>query len=777
MSFLLTRQSRHTPADENSTSHGKFVPIGVKYEEVAAPILICIWFSAVFVLKFLFVKLKEHIKSHGTGIWRFLQIIRGMPDSCLLIIIGFVLGLMLPADAVEDSLIHALLDPEIFFIYILPPIVFEAGYEMPRSAFLSNLTEILTFAIIGTTLNAACVGTSLYFWHEIIGFSGLPGSPEAYTILVFLLFSSIVSAVDPVAVIAVFDDINVNVTLYIMVFGESLLNDGVAVVLYQVFEQFISMEYPDCITGEYGVYNICMALLSFVIIAGGGTLIGFVMGYLTAFFSRFSHALPSLEPGVMLAIPYLSYLIAEMFEMSAILSVVFCGFTMRYYVDKNLDEETLVTIERMTKVLAQVMEMTIFMVLGIYAGLADWKAHFDWVFSLTTLLFCSVWRPVFTIILTQILNSKRARKITWKDTFIMAFSGLRGGIAFSLIALSTVDLVISSEAKETLTQAVVFIVFFTSFIQGCLCGPIVKLFDIERISGSDPNKTATATHEKIVTTLTDGINIICGSAGVSHGFMARRFDAFVHKYLNHIFLKEEVHNDELDMLEDVVEVWQKEVMADHSAVTQGNVRFQSADQSNQGEMPKQRAGRRASVTKEVMMAQIQGSLLLKDKLSEATARRASAYKLGQSGLRREAKHQRQNIAKRKELEKKIREEQAKHMRKKRGSIFNRMTSSKKKDNDDMDENKEKRRKSFFQNVKKRVSIVAFSNKGMKYSSDDEDSDSDEGRQGVTVNDVDIESQDSEEAREAGENPSGLTNEEIRRIAENFAKGVTESMRH
>lgn len=304
------------------------------------------------------------------------------------------------------------LNPHVFFLYILPPIVFEAGYEMPRAAFLSNIFEILVYAIFGTTMNAFAIGISLWLVHlqgpelklsemisqnlnsdylirsarlvdqsmilnnlttstvtqpsifptttttingdvskinetsfplysnseteqpinpniyqnyevDVFSFWGeLPGSKDLYSLSVFLLFGAIISAVDPVAVIAVFDEIHVNVTLYILVFGESLLNDGVAIVLYQVFEKFSSLG-DENITGLI----IFKGFLTFLVVAFGGTFIGLVIGYSVAFFSKYTHIMQNLEPVVVLFFSYMAYLIADMLEMSGILAIVMAGFT------------------------------------------------------------------------------------------------------------------------------------------------------------------------------------------------------------------------------------------------------------------------------------------------------------------------------------------------------------------------------------------------------------------------------------------------------------------
>ena len=169
------------------------------------------------------------------------------PESCLLIVVGIVIGFLLFWTSEHDP--PSTLTPDVFFLFMLPPIIFDAGYFMPNRLFFDHLGNtylpkilkknnksnklslflylgtILLMAVVGTIFNAMTIGAALYGCGYLGAFGHDPPG-----ILETFLFSSLISAVDPVAVLAVFEEIHVDEILYIVVFGESLLNDAVTVV-------------------------------------------------------------------------------------------------------------------------------------------------------------------------------------------------------------------------------------------------------------------------------------------------------------------------------------------------------------------------------------------------------------------------------------------------------------------------------------------------------------------------------------------------------------------
>ncbi|KAH9641657.1 hypothetical protein HF086_005103 [Spodoptera exigua] len=193
----------------------KLVIAAFEFHRVETPFLIGLWIFFASIAKI--------------GFHMAPKLSKMFPESCLLIFVGVLIGALL----LSTHSVHVQpLTPDTFFLYMLPPIILDAGYFMPNRLFFDHLGTILLFAVVGTVFNTLTIGASLW----ACGQTGMFGCTTP--LLDMLLFAALISAVDPVAVLAVFEEIHVDEVLYIVVFGESLLNDAVTVVLYHMFEAY-----------------------------------------------------------------------------------------------------------------------------------------------------------------------------------------------------------------------------------------------------------------------------------------------------------------------------------------------------------------------------------------------------------------------------------------------------------------------------------------------------------------------------------------------------------
>lgn len=116
-------------------------------------------------------------------------------------------------------------DTEFFFLFLLPPIIFESGYGLDAESFFRNLGKILYFAFVGTLMGVGVFGVGMYAAGQI-------GLSHPFSFVNAMMFGSIISATDPVSVLAIFSQLKVDSDLFAIVFGESVLNDAVAAGLH-----------------------------------------------------------------------------------------------------------------------------------------------------------------------------------------------------------------------------------------------------------------------------------------------------------------------------------------------------------------------------------------------------------------------------------------------------------------------------------------------------------------------------------------------------------------
>ncbi|XP_017596384.1 PREDICTED: sodium/hydrogen exchanger 5 isoform X2 [Corvus brachyrhynchos] len=445
-----------------------------------------------------------------------------VPESCLLILLGLGLGGIVLAVAKKAEY---QLEPNMFFLFLLPPIVLDSGYFMPSRLFFDNIGAILTYAVVGTLWNSFATGTALWGLHR----AGLMDPGVEAGLMDFLLFGSLISAVDPVAVLAVFEEVHVNETLFIIVFGESLLNDAVTVVLYKVFNSFVELGPAHIHATDY-----VKGVASFFLVSLGGTAVGLLFAFLLALITRFTKRVRIIEPLFVFLLAYVAYLAAEMVSLSAILAVTFCGICCKKYVEANISQKSRTTVKYTMKTLASSSETIIFMFLGISAvDTSKWT--WDTALVLGTLFFILLFRAVGVVLQTYVLNRFRLIPLDKIDQVVMSYGGLRGAVAFALVILLDREKV---KAKDYFVATTIVVVFFTVIVQGLTIKPLVTWLKVKRSDHHKPTLNEEL-HEHAFDHILAAVEDIVGHHG--YHYWRDKWEQFDKKYLSQLLMRKSAY--------------------------------------------------------------------------------------------------------------------------------------------------------------------------------------------------------------------------------------------
>ncbi|XP_069724229.1 sodium/hydrogen exchanger 5 isoform X3 [Phaenicophaeus curvirostris] len=480
-----------------------------QWREVQAPCLVAAWILVASLAKIVF-----HLSRKVTSI---------VPESCLLILLGLGLGGIVLAVAKKAEY---QLEPNMFFLFLLPPIVLDSGYFMPSRLFFNNIGAILTYAVVGTLWNSFATGAALWGLHQ----ARLMADPGVEAGLMdFLLFGSLISAVDPVAVLAVFEEVHVNETLFIIVFGESLLNDAVTVVLYKVFNSFVELGPAHIRAMDY-----LKGVASFFLVSLGGTAVGLLFAFLLALITRFTKRVRIIEPLFVFLLAYVAYLAAEMVSLSSILAVTFCGICCKKYVEANISQKSRTTVKYTMKTLASSSETIIFMFLGISAvDTSKWA--WDTALVLGTLFFILLFRAVGVVLQTYVLNRFRLIPLDRIDQVVMSYGGLRGAVAFALVILLDREKV---KAKDYFVATTIVVVFFTVIVQGLTIKPLVTWLKVKRSDHHKPTLNEEL-HEHAFDHILAAVEDIVGHHG--YHYWRDKWEQFDKKYLSQLLMRKSAY--------------------------------------------------------------------------------------------------------------------------------------------------------------------------------------------------------------------------------------------
>jgi len=354
-----------------------------------------------------------------------------VPYTAGLVVIGLVLAL------IGQREINV--SPELFLGLLVPPLIFEAAFQVKARDLLKDIAPILSLAIPGVLLTTFLVGGVLYWGTD-------------FSLTTALLFGSLIAATDPVAVVALFRSLGVPHRLQLLLEGESLFNDGTAIVLF-------NMMVTIAVTGYF---NLGESVLNFVVVSGGGLIIGLLLGLLISLaISIIDNSL--IETTLTTVLAFGSYVIAEQFHVSGVLAVVAAGIVSGNLGPRRMTPTTRILVYNFWEYAAFLANSFVFLLIGLQIDLniliTDWRA------------------VLWAILAVLVARAASIYGLSWigpgiprRYKHVLYWGGLRGAISLAL-ALS---LPASLGEQGTVIKSMAFgVVLFTLLVQGLSMKPFI----------------------------------------------------------------------------------------------------------------------------------------------------------------------------------------------------------------------------------------------------------------------------------------------------------------
>ncbi|KAK2859538.1 hypothetical protein Q5P01_004158 [Channa striata] len=388
-------------------------------------------------------------------------------------------------------------DPEVLFNLFLSPIIFHGAYTLNQRRFIDNLGSILTFAFLGTIISCLTIGACVYGFTRLMVLLGRAADGD-FVLSDCLLFGAIMSATDPVSVISLLSELRVDLNLHALLFGESVLNDAVAIVLTHAITTYNMMGAghtfdPSAFLHSVGYFLGVLAgsfLMGFIFTTvtlmqtGKCSMIIFLITFNSLFhFTKFTrlHESPLLETSVFFLLSFCSFLSAEASGLSGIVAVLFCGMSQARYTFHNLSTEGRSRTKQFFEIFNFLGEIFIFSYMG-YVLLTFPHHVFKALFISGAFLSIFISRACNIYPLSFLLNLGRTNKIPRSFQHFMMFAGLRGAVTFSL----AIHLDRSKEARRTILTTTLLLVCFTIWVLGAAADPVLRSLDIR--FGEDANE-------------------------------------------------------------------------------------------------------------------------------------------------------------------------------------------------------------------------------------------------------------------------------------------------
>lgn len=323
--------------------------------------------------------------------------------------------------------------PELVLALFVPPLLFEAALHVEFHKLRSDLLPVLTLAVPGVLLSALIVGGLL----TLAGMS----FPVA------LLFGALISATDPVAVVATFRAVGAPKRLTTLVEGESLFNDGTSVVLFNIFLALVITQH----------FSLAEGMFEFLKEVIGGVTVGVILGYfIAAIIARIDDYLIEITLTTVLA--YGSYLLADSFHFSGVLAVVVAGLVNGNIGPRGMSPTTRIVLFNFWEYLAFLANSFVFILIGMNVAFDELQKFLG--ISLLAVVIVLVSRAINIYGLGTLIRYVKP-DLDFNYLNVLFWGGLRGAISLAMVL--SIPLTVSE--RPQLLAMTFAVVLFTLLIQ------------------------------------------------------------------------------------------------------------------------------------------------------------------------------------------------------------------------------------------------------------------------------------------------------------------------
>lgn len=376
----------------------------------------------------------------------------GIPPPIVFATVGIVIGAVWH---LVPSLPSIHMPPDMVMFIFLPPLLTTAAYALPLRAFRRNLRPIALLAI-GLVLATICLVALI--GHFVVGL----GWASA------IVLGAIIAPPDPVAATAVAGKTGLSHRLVVILEGEGLVNDAVAIVVYGIALEALA-------SGQFEASHALLALLKEAPI---GVIVGLVAGWSAGVLRKRVDSVP-LEIGISLATPYLAYHLADRFGGSAVLAVVALGFMLRSSLAQVSSPVARLAARTVWSFLRYGSTALVFVLLGLLIGeiLVDWPG---WVMvrdgaivAIAAIVVRLAWMLVVPRLMAM-LGTVNAPVPSLGEQLVLGWAGMRGVVSLAL----ALALPLSLDANETMRHTIIFltliVIIATLLLQGITLTPLVR---------------------------------------------------------------------------------------------------------------------------------------------------------------------------------------------------------------------------------------------------------------------------------------------------------------